>query len=250
MRFISYIILNKPLICNSNAPRIHLKSSSNLSRYWLFCCRISGKDFLFSSCQIFKEKSCHEPEWSKIQPDHVVDVQHPPGVIPRTYTKAFQECSRKVFCEKNQDHVQDPMAEDPVFYRDPSPVSDPAVHPFPDGTQQDAHSIYREHVHRCLSHEFHVSRRESFHGGQKDLKSPSRQTAEHEISDPRFPSAAGSISHCNFLIFVFLIPSVHETSICDSPIHYAAFSTVHFSTFIFPRFMPWKVRISRLLYTY
>ena len=137
MRFINYIILNKPLICNSNAPRIHLKSSSNLSIYWLFCCRISGKDFLFSSCQIFKEKSCHEPERSKIQPDHAVDAQHPPGVIPRTYTKAFQECSREVFCEKDQDHVQDPMAEDPVLYRDLSPVSDPTVHPFPDGPQKD-----------------------------------------------------------------------------------------------------------------
>ena len=118
MRFISYIILNKPLICNSNAPRIHLKSSSNLSIYWLFRFRISGKDFLFSSCQIFKEKSCHEPERSKIQPDHAVDIQHPPCVIPWTYPKAFQECSREVFCEKDQDHVQDPMSEDPVLYRD------------------------------------------------------------------------------------------------------------------------------------
>ena len=53
-----------------------------------------------------------------------------------------------------------------------------------------------------------------------------------------------------FLISVFLLPSVHETSICDSPIRYAAFSTVLFSTFIFPKFMPWKIRISRSLYTY
>ena len=89
----------------------------------------------------------HEPERSKIQPDHAVDIQHPPCVIPWTYPKAFQECSREVFCEKDQDHVQDPMSEDPVLYRDLSPVSDPAVHPFPDGPQKDSHSIYREHVY-------------------------------------------------------------------------------------------------------
>ena len=145
---------------------------------------------------------------------------------------------------------QDPMSEDPVLYRDSVPGLRSSCPPI----SRWAPKGFPFHISgTCIlmsSHEFHISSRKAFHGSQKDLKSPSRQTAEHKIPDPLSPSAAGAFFYCNFLISVFLLPSVHETSICDSPIRYAAFSTVLFSTFIFPKFMPWKVRISRSLYTY
>ncbi len=193
MRFISYIILNKPLICNSNAPRIHL-NPAQICLYIGFS--VSGsleRISSFHSCQIFKEKSCHEPERSKIQPDHAVNAQHPPGVIPRTYPKAFQECSREVFCGKRSG----PCPGSHGGRSCPLPRSVPGLRSnCPPISRWAPKRIPIPYIGNMYIDVFPMNfispAAKPSTEVKKDLKSPSRQTAERKIPDPLSPSAAGA----------------------------------------------------------
>ena len=188
--------------------------------------------FFFLLSDIQREVLVSEPERGKIQPDHAVDIQHPPGVIPWTYTKAFQECSREVFCGKDQT-----MSRSHVGRSCPTSILPFLIQLstyFPMGPKR----IPIPYIGNMYIDVFPMN---FISPAAKPSTEVKRISSPHPVRpqsmkflDPRFPSAAGSFSHCNFLIFVFLIPSVHETSICDSLIRYAAFSTVLFSTFIFP----------------
>ena len=56
-------------------------------------------------CEIFKQETCHKPEWCELEPYDPAHIIGPQGVVPWTDSYTGKPYTGYIFRNKNQNHI-------------------------------------------------------------------------------------------------------------------------------------------------
>ena len=104
-------------------------------------------------CEIFKQETCHKPEWCELEPYDPAHIIGPQGVVPWADSYTGKPYAGYIFRNKNQNHINQSVPYGPANTAEPvlscvlqsRKTGKPAVYEPAYGKQESSHAIDGKH---------------------------------------------------------------------------------------------------------